>query len=227
MVNGTVHHFAARGLYNGLVLLGDYESGSYWDHITGECVYGPLEGQQLEVFPLSHSTAGQALAVHPEIQIAISDQTLLQRLLSWMMERQRQKLNRGLPPNFARTMGPEDQRRPRMDRGLGVWTEQTARYYPLETIEAASGVFIDVLDNRRVLIYCDPLTGVPAAVWTSAEWARWNSETLELDTGERVENGVFLNHEGAPHRFERPLQIFTRWYGFALTFQNCDVYGDM
>ncbi len=25
---------------------------------------------------------------------------------------------------------------------------------------------------------------------------------------------------------ERPLHLFARWYGFSLTFPNCEIYGD-
>ncbi len=83
MVKGKTHHFAARGLYNGLVLLGDRESGSFWDHITGECVHGPLKGYQLKIFPLLHMDVRQALATHPDAQVAISRQSLKQGLMRW------------------------------------------------------------------------------------------------------------------------------------------------
>jgi len=43
-IGEQVHHFSAGGLYNGLVLLIDDETRTYWDHITGEAVHGPLSG---------------------------------------------------------------------------------------------------------------------------------------------------------------------------------------
>jgi len=60
VVDGRVLRFGARGLYNGGLLTGDRETGSYWQHLTGKCVHGPLKGKQLEVYPLLHLTAGQA-----------------------------------------------------------------------------------------------------------------------------------------------------------------------
>ena len=59
-------------MYNGLVLLGDQESGSYWDHITGECMHGLLKGYKLEEFPLLQMNVAQALLGYPEMQVAIS-----------------------------------------------------------------------------------------------------------------------------------------------------------
>jgi hypothetical protein len=53
IVDGKPERFAARGLYNGLALLGDYATNSYWDHITGACVHGPLQGAQLPFSPFS------------------------------------------------------------------------------------------------------------------------------------------------------------------------------
>jgi hypothetical protein len=44
LVNGEVHHFENRGLYDGLSTLWDEETGSIWNHISGEAVYGPLLG---------------------------------------------------------------------------------------------------------------------------------------------------------------------------------------
>ena len=58
VVNGKTHRFGVRGLYNGLLLMGDYETGSYWDHITGVCVHGPLSGHQLETSPQTQACAG-------------------------------------------------------------------------------------------------------------------------------------------------------------------------
>ncbi|MGB1288890.1 MAG: hypothetical protein ACPG7F_20320, partial [Aggregatilineales bacterium] len=49
IIDGKVHHFHAGGLYNGLILLRDAETGSYWDHITGEAVYGALKGTKLAI----------------------------------------------------------------------------------------------------------------------------------------------------------------------------------
>ena len=71
-VNGEIHHFDARGLYNGLTLLWDRESDSWWNHITGYAVYGPLMGHRLQVSNVLHSTVAQTLDNFPNAVIAIS-----------------------------------------------------------------------------------------------------------------------------------------------------------
>ena len=46
-----------------------------------------------------------------------------------------------------------------------------------------------------------------------------------LDNGSVVRSGVPIDREGKRLAMERPQQIFTRWYGFALTFPGGEVFG--
>ncbi len=226
MVNGKTHHFAARGLYNGLVLLGDRESGSFWDHVTGECVHGPLKGHRLEIFPLLHMTVRQALAAYPDAQVAISKQSFSQRMAGHITEYKRKSKGNWMPPGFKTTMGEEDTRRPRMEIGLGVWTDATHRYYPLETLRAHGNALIDDLDGRRLLVYIEPTSRTPAALYTEATQCSWQNDTLHLNTGETIHSGVLYDKQGVTETATRPMQMFTRWYGFAYTFPGCEVYKD-
>ena len=224
VVNGKTHHFAARGLYNGLVLLGDRESSSFWDHITGECVHGPLKGYQLKIFPLLHRDVRQALATHPDAQVAISRQSLKHWVMAHITEQGRKSKRGFLPPGFKQTMGKEDTRRRRMEIGLGVWTDATHRFYPLETLRAHGSALIDELDGRRLLVYIEPTSRIPAALYMEATRYNWQDDTLHLDTGEIIRGGVLYDAQGATQEITRPLQLFTRWYGFAFTFPGCEVY---
>jgi hypothetical protein len=224
VVNGKTHHFAARGLYNGLVLLGDRESGSFWDHVTGECVHGPLKGYQLEIFPLLHMNVRQVLATYPDAQAAISKQTFKQRVMARIAEQGRNSKWDWMPPGFKKTMGEEDTRRLPMELGLGVWTDATHRYYPLETLRTHGSTLIDELDGRRLLVYIDPTSSTPAALYTEATQCTWQDDTLHLDTGEIIRGGMLYDAQSTTQAVTRPMQMFTRWYGFAYTFPGCEVY---
>jgi hypothetical protein len=223
-IDGTIHHFSACGLYNGLFLLGDRESGSYWDHITGECVHGPLKGHGLDVFPLLHTTITQALATHRDVQIALSSQSLVQRLMGAFMEWGRKTKRGVLPPGFKKTMGEEDRRCSRMDIGLGVWDGGTHRYYPLARIRRHGGALLDELEGQRLLVYIDPISGAPAALYTDSNHCIWKGNVLYLDTGENVRDSAIRDAEGVLRVASRPMQMFTRWYGFAYTFPGCQIY---
>src|SRR5205823_2418861 len=127
---------------------------------------------------------------------------------------------------FARTLGKEDNRRPRMELGLGVWTATTRRYYPVARIRERGKAFLDRLDGRIVLIYIDPETNTPAALFVKSAGARMQEKDVVLDNGSVVRSGVLLDRRGKRVAMERPQQIFTRWYGFALTFPGSEVFGD-
>jgi hypothetical protein len=49
---------------------------------------------------------------------------------------------------------------------------------------------------------------------------------VRLDNGSIVRMGVLLNRNGERQRAERPQQMFTRWYGFSLTFPECEIAGN-
>jgi hypothetical protein len=158
-----VHHFSAGGLYNGLVLLIDDETHTYWDHITGEAVHGPLQGHVLPNWPVLLTTKAAALARQPNIEIYLSSH---RSLISMLMKlRYRNPLfGKGfLPPFFRKTMSEPDPRLPELAQGLGVVVGRRARYYPLATISAAG--IEDDWHGRRLGLRRGELDGIPTAVW--------------------------------------------------------------
>jgi hypothetical protein len=72
-IGSEVHWFAEHGLYDGLFLMKDEETGTYWDHMTGRAVYGPLVGESLDVSNLRQTTVEQVLAAAPDALITLSD----------------------------------------------------------------------------------------------------------------------------------------------------------
>ena len=121
-------------------------------------------------------------------------------------------------------MGIEDERVERMDLGLGVWTDRTHRYYSMDrVIENDNGIF-DGLDGRRLLIYMDPTTRIPAAVYTDATGFAWEDDVLRLNNGHVIRDATLFDENGERLEMPRPLQLFTRWYGFAMTFPGVEVW---
>jgi len=224
VVNGKTYHFASHGMYNALILLGDRESGSYWDHITGECVHGPMKGCKLEAFPILNMNVAQALSSYPDMLVAISKLTFVPRVIAFFMEWSRRSKRGFFPSVFKKTMGEEDTRRHRMEKGLGVWTDNTHRYYPMEHLHKQGGALIDELDGRRLLISIDPTSSIPIAIYTNATKCTWQDNLLNLDTGEIIRGGTLRDKHGAIKDNDRPMQLFTRWYGFACTFPGCEIY---
>jgi hypothetical protein len=188
-----IEEYNKQELYNGLVLLGDDETRSYWDHITGECIYGPLVGKKMDVFPIQHTSVKRALKQWPNLHIALSTPPIWMRIIAPMMQKGRK---RGfLPPMFRKTMDIVDPRLSEMTSGLGIITESVQRFYPVEFIKKAGGHIADVVDGRDISIDLHQEDQVPHAVYAKMQY----------------EN-------------DRPMQIFTRWYGFYLTYPQCQIY---
>jgi hypothetical protein len=212
--------------------LGDRETGSFWQHLTGRCVYGPLQGHRLDGFPLLHTDAGGALSAYPAAQIALSRLSLWQRAIIRGQEGTLGLLGGRLPPGFQLTMGKEDRRLPRMERGLAVWTERTQRFYPTATLRAHDNALIDEIDGRRALVYLDPTCGTlgcmrlraRAGACTDATVCNWQDGTLVLDTGERIRRAVLYDAQGTALSSDRPMQSITCWYVYAFTFPGGEVY---
>jgi hypothetical protein len=245
-----MHHFDNVGLYDALFVMQDKESKTLWNHITGEAEYGPLVGRTLgPIENLLQMDVKQALQLDPKMQIAISDRAYFAGgkqfgTAAGFGPGRGADAGRGgrggraggprpapgnpnaqLSAMFIETLGKEDARRPRMDMGLGVWSNTTRRYYPLDLIRDRGNAFVDEIDGRTMLIYVDRETFTPAAMLVAAKKATVDGNDIRLDDGSVVRAGVLLDSRGRPQKVERPQQIFTRWYGFALTFPGCEVAG--
>ena len=231
-VDGELEYFALSGLYDGLFLFSDETTGTYWNHMTGQAVYGPLAGKRLELYNVLHSTVGQVLSQDPDALIAISQhprvalrETEPRQRGSWL-SRLFRRGERGLSGQFLGTIREEDDRRPTMELGIGIWDGAEARYYSMPAVEEEGRALLDTFGGRRVLIYYDPTAYSLAAQYTTAEHVRREDDVLRLSTGDRIEDGILYNQEGARAEVERPLQVFTRWYGFSLTFPDTEIYGE-
>ncbi len=221
-VDGEVHHFRTRGIFNGLSMLGDEETGSIWNHITGKAVYGPLEGHTLPVYNLLHMTAEQALDRYPGLSVAISDRPIRGRrgMLAPLADR-----IPFLRPGFRSTIVKEDTRLPTMEIGLGVWTDSEQRYFTLEAVQAAGGAIVDSFDGKRLVVYVESGSYGLDAFFTEEQTASTDGSRVKVGEQLVLEGGVLRDASGERLEMDRPLQMFSRWYGFALTFPGTTIYG--
>jgi hypothetical protein len=225
-VDGAVHTFTEQGLYDGLFLMYDVESGSHWNHMTGEAVRGPLKGTTLPIENVFHTSVGQVLQESPDAQVAWSEHpAALQRsgdgggTLGRLLGR-----ITGVPDMFPATMGEEDSRRDRMEMGIGIWKGDLARYYPLPVVREWDNIVFDDFGGERVLVYYDPSAFALMAELTDASGASWDGSVLMLSNGDRIEDGILYGPDGERKERNRPLQVFTRWYGFSLTFPEPQIF---
>ena len=219
-IDGTTYHFESRGLYDGVSILWDEETGSIWHHVTGEALAGPLRGKSMPIFNLLQMTARKAIAAYPDLAVAISDRPIRGGGVQRSVDREFE-LNEG----FRETMATEDTRRPTMEIGIGVWNDGARRYYPVSAIREAGRVVLDDLGAKRVAVYLEPGTGVPLAFYTDAVSAAWDGDVLRFDDGTAIRDGILYEEDGDRVEVQRPLQLFTRWYGWALMYPDTEIWG--
>lgn len=224
-IDGEVHMFAEHGLYDGLFLMKDEETGTFWDHMTGRAVYGPLVGKTLEIEGLRQTTVEQVLDTDPDAMVGLSERAM-RRDDQLQVEGLLAGIGRRLNGMFQSTVAEEDDRRPTMDLGIGIWSDAGARYYPHDVVRAEGRAIVDTFDGRQVLIYLDPKTFILSAVFIEGGDPQWDDDVLRLSDGSYVEQSLLYDSSGNRVRSDVPLQVFTRWYGFSLTFPDTEVFGE-
>ncbi|MFT3924019.1 MAG: DUF3179 domain-containing (seleno)protein [Myxococcales bacterium] len=160
-VEGRRLHLSTGGLYNGVALLIDDETGTYWDHMTGRALHGPLAGKQLDAHSLHMTTVGSELERSDCARIWVSKLKLKQWLMSMMCMR----AVRGsgfFPPGFRRTLAPANPRQPEFAQGLGVIVKDQATFYPKDRLRA--GAIEDRWAGMTLKVAINPRDGVPFAV---------------------------------------------------------------
>ena len=188
-IDGVTHTFAEHGLYDGLFLMRDEETGTFWDHLTGEAVYGPQVGTVLEIANLLHSRADQVLANDPGALIALSDRAM--RTDEDMEPRSLlARVGGRLSRMFRTTVKEEDDRLPTMDIGLGIWDGEEAWYYSYERVVAEDEAVLDTFQGQRLLVFLDPSSYVLSSFLVDAESLRWDDDVLRLSNDQYVEGRV-------------------------------------
>lgn len=210
IVDGEILKFEPSGLYNGLVLLSDTKTRSFWNHITGECVHGHYKGKKLEINNLLHTTLEAALEEYGDIKVAISKQPIHVKFMNKFVSLQQKRGKSLMPSFFKKTMEKEDNRLDTMDIGIGIWNENKSKFYKYDDMQNQDGVIIDEFDEKKVIVYLDKTSHVPICKYVTGEKYSWNNDVIELLDGEILD--------------EMPMQIYTRWYGFSYTFKDCDIY---
>jgi hypothetical protein len=223
-IDGQILHFRRRGSYDGLLLIWDHETNSYWQHITGECLHGSSLGKKLQPITTTRQmSAIEAVARHDKSLLLTSPLTAEQEKLAVSMEKMRSNPER-VEAFIVSTIAQEDTRRPRFELGLGVWkTIHQSSFFPLMLLHRHDNAVITDFDGRRLLIYQSPEAIAPVAAYVETKRASWEGTVLRLDNGAYIQNDLYFTPDKQPEQLDCPTQLLMRWYGFALTFPGCSV----
>lgn len=162
IVDGQKLDFYVSGVYRGTMIMSDTQTNSYWDHITGECLYGFYGGKKLDTIA-SHEII--ILNKAPDdLKIAIPKLSPFQRFVAKMQNGHTwRKVPEGkFYPGFKESFEFEDDRRPEKELGLGVVHSDEAKFYPLEIIQSTEPIF-DTIGGLSIEISIDDELSIPKA----------------------------------------------------------------
>ncbi len=224
VVDGRKLHFNRRGSYDGLLIIWDQETNSYWQHITGECLFGSSAGQQLRQIANTRQMRVAEALNHPQPMLLTSPLTPEQEKHSRFAEKMRHKPEIAEPMIMA-TLASEDTRRPRFELGLGVWDGKMSIFFPLVFMHTHDNARIVDFNGLRMLVYHAPEAVSPVAVYVddSIKTAYWEGDVLRLNGGAYIKHDMFYRADGRSKPLNCPHQLLMRWYGFAATFPGCGI----
>lgn len=150
----------------------DRETGTIWQHATGEAVVGPLAGKALVPLGSVLTTWSAWKAKHPHTQLAIDDQPF-----GLIPKRRLEGLLR--VTSLLKTPGllPHDTRLPAHEEIVGVALRGESRAYPLSAL-------------RRLGQIEDELSGIPIALTYESE-----SDRVRVVTPPSVQGSVRLERQ--------------------------------
>ena len=128
--NGRALSLSCGGLSDGMAILVDDETHTYWHHLTGAALHGPLVGARLQTRMAPLLSKREALAQEPGVRVACAS-TLIAQVVGGPMSRFAVNGALPMPPHFRSTLDVPDARLPLMTNGLGVFDRERAVFFPL------------------------------------------------------------------------------------------------
>lgn len=194
-VDDEILEFYVSGVYRGTMIMCDKQTNSYWDHITGICLGGFYTGKKLEIIGSQDiSTAEESLWNSPDMNIAIPRFSLLEKFFT--------KFQNG-----------------------HVWRKvPEGKFYPgfkdsfefEDTRRPEKELGLGIFENGKAKFY--PLDSIKKEKIIIDEFQE-QSITIKIDQNLGIPKANFELRTN-----EKPKQLFLRWYGFAQTFKDCEIY---
>lgn len=195
MIDGKVYWFGAAGLANGLSVMRDEETESLWDHITGECFAGALAGHKLDFWPVTLTQVEAELKRHPDTILLKSD---YRSLASFGMK----LLNKTMSYRRKGTVL------------LPVFRKTMNLKIDPRLPEGEQGLgLMNATEHGKFY----PVNLIPIGGMIEDEW-QGRTVRIERNALDGVPVATWIDNG------EQPMQLVSRWYGFAFTYPNCEIY---
>jgi hypothetical protein len=147
--NGRRLRFEVAGLYEGTQLIKDVETGSLWNHITGEALHGALEGGALERIALAQCEWQEWREMHPGSLVLWGDERLREGFAS-----QHSPGSPAIGLNMLESLSsPIDARLPHNALVLGVQSNGATAAFPLDELEKVSPVLHGSVGGKDIVVF--------------------------------------------------------------------------
>lgn len=154
IVEGQRLTFHAECVWRRNMVIRDEQTGSLWQHATGEGLAGPLKGQRLQILAGSLMTLESWRQMHPTSLVALPPEKWTGVVPLEFVKTVLEKATRsGAPPGLT----PLDQRLAKTVPVIGLTYQGIARAYPLESLQKLE-VIHDQLGDAPVTLHYDAST---------------------------------------------------------------------
>jgi Protein of unknown function (DUF3179) len=144
LVDGRKLTFHLTGINNQNFLMQDEQTGSWWQQVTGEAVFGPLEGKRLELVFHDEVSYGIWKREHPGGRVLRPDDSVPWRRFSENWEEETAKMPVVTPARAGEPFQPRE-------LVVGVQAGGAARAYPMAVLQRQSPV-IDTLGGVPLVL---------------------------------------------------------------------------
>ncbi len=230
-VDGRRLSFEEEGIWNGVFVMRDRETGTLWSHYTGEAFEGPLKGHTLRWIQTGRAQYHRLVKEHPDA--TIPERSALRFRSTPPAKGRSRAMGESLPPAFVPTIAKEDDRLGRHEHGLGVFVGGAHRFYKLDDLYGRGlvrdevgeiGVVVLIQDGgEAAAAYSSCLDGEELIFEPAGHEGRLalkdQKGRLWLSTGE----GVSKKNQGK--RLTVVRSLVTDWYGWSAYFPKTTIFG--
>jgi hypothetical protein len=145
-VDGRVLHFHLAGINNQNFIMRDEETGSWWQQVTGEAIFGPLKGKKLRPVFLDELTFGLWKEEKPGGRVLRPDEKIAQagKYAPANWEERMRKVPVATSANLDKALEPRT-------LVIGVKVNDLARAYPFESLLKQSPI-IDEIGSVPIIV---------------------------------------------------------------------------
>jgi len=149
-VNGQRLHFYPEAVWRRNMIMRDKETGTLWQHATGEALIGPLKGMQLEILGGSLMNWGEWKREHPETTLALEPEVWKGLITNEKVL----ELTDLITPSLRLPGMVNDNRLPFTEEIIGIVLNGEARAYSIRALQKENAIN-DIVGNTAISIYFD------------------------------------------------------------------------